>query len=142
MSRIGKHPCDPRVESSCRQTLTAKGGRHAEPAVSTSPATIPTARKQSPEQRKQAARAMGTTRALVSNMVTGVATGSPATSRSTGRLRAAVQGSTLNLQLGYSHDIPIRSPDVRSLRAPTGSRSPARSPARRQIAAEIAPSPA
>ena len=62
------------------------------------------------------ARAMwGTTRALVNNMVTGVATGFTRNLEINGvGYRAAVQGSTLNLQLGYSHDIPFPIPqDVR-----------------------------
>jgi large subunit ribosomal protein L6 len=54
----------------------------------------------------------GTTRALVNNMVTGVATGFTRNLEINGvGYRAAVQGSSLNLQLGYSHDInyPIPS---------------------------------
>jgi large subunit ribosomal protein L6 len=57
----------------------------------------------------------GTTRALVNNMVTGVANGFTRNLEINGvGYRAAVQGSTLNLQLGYSHDIPYPIPtDVR-----------------------------
>ena len=57
----------------------------------------------------------GTTRALVNNMVTGVSAGFTRNLEINGvGYRAAVQGSNLNLQLGYSHDInyPI-PPDVR-----------------------------
>ena len=53
----------------------------------------------------------GTTRALVNNMVTGVATGFTRNLEINGvGYRAAVQGSTLNLQLGYSHDIAYPIP--------------------------------
>ena len=57
----------------------------------------------------------GTTRALVNNMVTGVSAGFTRNLEINGvGYRAAVQGSNLNLQLGYSHDIsyPI-PPDVK-----------------------------
>jgi large subunit ribosomal protein L6 len=66
-----------------------------------------------PKDESKRARAMwGTTRALVNNMVTGVATGFTRNLEINGvGYRAAVQGSSLNLQLGYSHDInyPIPS---------------------------------
>jgi large subunit ribosomal protein L6 len=57
----------------------------------------------------------GTTRALVNNMVTGVSKGFSVTLEINGvGYRAAVQGDTLNLQLGYSHDIAFPIPkDVR-----------------------------
>jgi large subunit ribosomal protein L6 len=69
-----------------------------------------------PKSESKQARAMwGTTRALVNNMVTGVANGFTRNLEINGvGYRAAVQGSTLNLQLGYSHDIPYPIPtDVR-----------------------------
>ena len=57
----------------------------------------------------------GTMRALVNNMVTGVSMGFSVNLEITGvGYRAQVQGDTLNLQLGYSHDIPFPIPgDVR-----------------------------
>ena len=69
-----------------------------------------------PKDESKRARAMwGTTRALVNNMVTGVATGFTRNLEINGvGYRAAVQGSNLNLQLGYSHDINYPIPaDVR-----------------------------
>jgi large subunit ribosomal protein L6 len=64
---------------------------------------------------KQSRAMWGTTRALVNNMVTGVSTGFSVNLEITGvGYRAQVQGNTLNLQLGYSHDIPFPIPgDVR-----------------------------
>ncbi len=55
---------------------------------------------------KRARMAWGTSRALVSNLVTGVSEGFTKTLDITGvGYRAAVQGNSLNLQLGYSHDV-------------------------------------
>jgi large subunit ribosomal protein L6 len=69
-----------------------------------------------PNSDTKKSRAMwGTTRALVENMVTGVSEGFSVNLEITGvGYRAQVQSDTLNLQLGYSHDIrfPIPS-DVR-----------------------------
>jgi len=59
------------------------------------------------------ARALwGTTRANIANMVTGVSQGFTKVLEITGvGYRAAVQGKTLNLQLGYSHDINFPIPE-------------------------------
>ena len=68
-----------------------------------------------PKNETKQARAMwGTTRALVNNMVTGVATGFTRNLEINGvGYRAAVQGNNLNLQLGYSHDIAYPIPPRR-----------------------------
>jgi large subunit ribosomal protein L6 len=119
MSRVGKNPVaipdGVQVELS-GQTLTAKGrlgslslavGGEVSATVADGQVTI------APKDESKRARAMwGTTRALVNNMVTGVATGFTRNLEINGvGYRAAVQGSSLNLQLGYSHDInyPIPS---------------------------------
>jgi large subunit ribosomal protein L6 len=119
MSRVGKNPVaipdGVQVELS-GQTLTAKGrlgslslavGNEVSATVADGQVTI------APKDESKRARAMwGTTRALVNNMVTGVATGFTRNLEINGvGYRAAVQGSSLNLQLGYSHDInyPIPS---------------------------------
>ena len=78
------------------------------PRSSTATVTI------APKNDTKHSRAMwGTTRALINNMVTGVVDRLfRSISRSTGvGYRAQVQGGTLNLQLGYSHDIPFPIPD-------------------------------
>ena len=103
------------------QTLSAKGGlgtlrlvvsNEVTAAIADGAVTI------APENDTKHARAMwGTTRALVNNMVNGVATGFSVTLEINGvGYRAAVQGNSLNLQLGYSHEIayPIPS-DVKIL---------------------------
>jgi large subunit ribosomal protein L6 len=122
MSRIGKHPVaipagvDVQLSG---QTLTAKGRLGALSLAVSSEVTATIADGAvtiAPNSESKRARAMwGTTRALVSNMVTGVATGFTRNLEINGvGYRAAVQGSTLNLQLGYSHDIPYPIPqDVR-----------------------------
>src|SRR5881275_2015425 len=112
MSRIGKNPVaipsGVQVEVS-GETLTAKGrlGALSLPIGNEVTATI------APKDESQRARAMwGTTRALVNNMITGVANGFTRNLEINGvGYRAAVQGNALNLQLGYSHDVnyPIPS---------------------------------
>jgi large subunit ribosomal protein L6 len=122
MSRIGKYPVEVpsgvEVELS-GQTLTAKGNLGTlrlvvsnEVTASIADGTVTIA----PKSETKHSRAMwGTTRALVNNMVTGVSKGFSVTLEINGvGYRAAVQGSTLNLQLGYSHDIAFPIPsDVR-----------------------------
>ena len=119
MSRIGKHPVaipqGVTVELA-DDRLTAKGqlgalslvvGNEVTATIADNAVTI------APKDESKRARAMwGTTRALVNNMVTGVATGFTRNLEINGvGYRAAVQGNSLNLQLGYSHDInyPIPS---------------------------------
>src|SRR5487761_294882 len=61
---------------------------------------------------KRARMLWGTTRALVNNMVTGVSRGFSRNLEINGvGYRAAVQGKSLVLQLGYSHDINFPIPD-------------------------------
>ena len=118
MSRIGKNPVQiPQgVEVQLSgQTLTAKGRLGA---LSLAVAPEVTAKIAdgavtiTPNDESKRARALwGTTRALVNNMVTGVGTGFTRNLEINGvGYRAAVQGNTLNLQLGYSHDIPYPIP--------------------------------
>jgi len=118
MSRVGKHPVA--VPSGVEvqmsgQTLSAKGSlgtlrlvvsNEVSAVIADGAVTI------APKNDTKHARAMwGTTRALVNNMVTGVATGFSVTLEINGvGYRAAVQGNTLNLQLGYSHEIAYPIP--------------------------------
>jgi large subunit ribosomal protein L6 len=119
MSRIGKNPVaipsGVQVELS-GETLTAKGRLGALSVALTNEVTATVADGQvtiAPRDESKRARAMwGTTRALVNNMITGVANGFTRNLEINGvGYRAAVQGNALNLQLGYSHDInyPIPS---------------------------------
>jgi large subunit ribosomal protein L6 len=118
MSRIGKHPVaipeDVEVQLSGR-TLTAKGrlgslslavGNEVTTAIVDRAITV------APNSTSKQSRAMwGTTRALINNMVTGVSQGFSVGLEINGvGYRAAVQGATLNLQLGYSHDVAFPIP--------------------------------
>ncbi len=69
--------------------------------------------KVSPANDSKAARSMwGTTRACLQNMVTGVSEGFTKNLDINGvGYRAAVQGQSLSLQLGYSHDISYPIPE-------------------------------
>jgi large subunit ribosomal protein L6 len=118
MSRIGKNPVaipeGVSVELS-GQTLTAKGSLGSLSLVVSNEVTATVADGNvtvAPRDESKRARAMwGTTRALVNNMVTGVATGFTRNLEINGvGYRAAVQGNSLNLQLGYSHDIAYPIP--------------------------------
>ena len=54
----------------------------------------------------------GLSRTLVNNLVTGVTTGFTQKLEIQGvGYRAAVQGKVLNLQLGFSHDVPYQIPE-------------------------------
>ncbi len=66
-----------------------------------------------PRGESKRARAMwGTSQSILSNLVAGVSDGYSKTLEITGvGYRAAVQGKTLNLQLGFSHDVNYPIPE-------------------------------
>lgn len=118
MSRIGKNPVaipEGVAVDLAGQILTANGrlgtlsllvSNEVTATIADGAVTI------APNSKSKHARAMwGTTRALINNMVTGVSTGFTRTLEINGvGYRAAVQGRSLNLQLGYSHDIAYPIP--------------------------------
>jgi large subunit ribosomal protein L6 len=119
MSRIGRNPVAipagvaVALEGDCLTvrgslgTLTLVVSNEVSAAIADNEVTI-AARSET----KRARSMWGTTRALVANMVTGVATGFTRRLDINGvGYRAAVQGNTLNLQLGYSHDIAFPIPE-------------------------------
>src|SRR6201992_4426616 len=64
------------------------------------------------KNQERAAKMWGLSRTLVNNLVTGVTTGFTQKLEIQGvGYRAAVQGKTLNLQLGFSHDVPYAIPE-------------------------------
>ena len=73
-----------------------------------------------PRDETQTARAMwGMSRTLVANLVTGVTEGFTKKLEITGvGYRAAVQGSNVQLQLGYSHDILFPIPEGIQVQCP------------------------
>jgi large subunit ribosomal protein L6 len=119
MSRIGKHPVaiPEGVEMQLAgRTLTARGRLGSlSLAISNEVTTAIVDRTVTvaPNSTSKHARAMwGTTRALISNMVTGVSQGFAVGLEINGvGYRAAVQGDTLSLQLGFSHDVTFPIPD-------------------------------
>jgi large subunit ribosomal protein L6 len=65
-----------------------------------------------PDEKKPTRALHGLTRALINNMVQGVSQGYERTLLIEGvGYRAALQGKTLNLQLGYSHPVSVDPPD-------------------------------
>ena len=119
MSRVGKHPVpipdgtEVKVEG---QSVSVKGKR-GQASISlpseveiTHDGNVITIKPRSESVR---ARTMwGTSRSLVNNLVVGVTDGFTKTLDITGvGYRAAVQGKSLNLQLGYSHDINYPIPE-------------------------------
>jgi large subunit ribosomal protein L6 len=113
MSRVGKYPVE--IPAGVQVAivgglLTAKGKLgelslpltdHIEAAIDGNKVTV------KPRTTDQQARMMwGTTRALVASMVKGVSTGYTKAMEITGTgYRAAVQGSNLEINLGFSHPI-------------------------------------
>ena len=73
-----------------------------------------------PRDDSQRARAMwGLSRSLVANMVEGVTKGYEETLELVGvGYRAAMKGSALSLQLGFSHDVDIKAPEGITFAAP------------------------
>ena len=70
-------------------------------------------------ETKRARAFWGMQRTLVSNLVTGVTDGFTKVLEITGvGYRAAVQGSNLRLQLGYSHDVDFAIPDGITIKTP------------------------
>ena len=118
MSRVGKHPVEvPKgvTVALAGRTLTAKGklgelkldlSDEVDAAIADNKIVV------KPRDETKRSRTMwGTTRALLNNMVHGVATGFSRRLEINGvGYRAAVQGSDLNLQLGYSHEIKYKIP--------------------------------
>ncbi len=119
MSRVGKNPVtvpsgvDLKVEG---QTVTAKGKLGTLKLVVSNEVTASLEEGKlwvRPKSQSKRARTLwGTTRALVNNMVNGVSKGFTVNLEINGvGYRAAVQGKTLNLQLGYSHEVAFPIPD-------------------------------
>jgi large subunit ribosomal protein L6 len=119
MSRIGKKAVavpsgvTANVEG---QTVKVKGPKGALQFVAPDDVSVQMdkgAIKIDPRNESKRARSMwGTSRTLVSNLVTGVTKGFESKLEITGvGYRAAVQGKNLQLSLGYSHDVVFPIPD-------------------------------
>ncbi len=119
MSRVGKHPVD--VPSGVEvaldgKTVTAKGklGQLAYRATDDVEVMLDDGKVVvRPIGDSKRARAMwGTARSRIQAMMTGVSEGFTKQLEISGiGYRAAVEGGTLNLQLGYSHDVRYAIPE-------------------------------
>jgi large subunit ribosomal protein L6 len=126
MSRIGKKPVS--VPSGVTatvegQTVKVKGPKGAVQLVVHDDVVVALDKgmvKVDPRNDSKRARSMwGTYRTLVSNLVTGVTKGFEEKLEITGvGYRAAVQGKSLNLQLGFSHDVTFPIPEGITIATP------------------------
>ncbi|MFD1195761.1 50S ribosomal protein L6 [Seohaeicola saemankumensis] len=119
MSRIGKKPVELPAGVSASvsgQTVEVKGPKGTKHFNATDDVTIAvdgnlvsiTPRGTSKRARQQ----WGMSRSMVANLVTGVTTGFKKELEITGvGYRAAIQGNTLKLSLGYSHEVNFEVPN-------------------------------
>jgi large subunit ribosomal protein L6 len=126
MSRIGKKPVavpqgvTANVEG---QTVKVKGAKGALQIVVPDDVTVKMDKggiQLDPKNDSKKARAMwGTSRTLVANLLAGVTKGFEENLEITGvGYRAAVQGKSLNLQLGFSHDVNYAIPEGITIATP------------------------
>jgi large subunit ribosomal protein L6 len=126
MSRIGKKavPVPSGVTASVEgQTVKMKGPKGALQYVVPDDIVVTMEKgaiKVDPREETKRARSMwGTSRTLVSNLVTGVTKGFETKLEITGvGYRAAVQGKNLQIQLGFSHDVNYPIPEGISIATP------------------------
>ncbi len=126
MSRIGKKPVPvpTGVTASVEgQTVKVKGPKGALQVVLPDDVVAKMDKggvKVDPRSETKRARSMwGTSRTLVSNLVTGVTKGFERKLEITGvGYRAAVQGKNLQLALGYSHDVVFPIPEGIAITTP------------------------
>ncbi len=126
MSRIGKKPIvipagvTAKVEG---QAISVKGGKGALSFTAPDDVSVSFADNQiavSPRNETKRARAMwGMTRSVVNNLVIGVSKGFERKLEITGvGYKAAVAGKSLQLSLGYSHDVNFPIPEGIAIVAP------------------------
>ena len=126
MSRIGKRPVTlPQGVTAdiSGQTIEVKGPKGTRSFHATDDVSLATAEDGvtvTPRgSSKRARQQWGMTRSMVENLVTGVTTGFRKDLEIQGvGYRAQMQGKTLRLQLGYSHDVNIETPDDVTITAP------------------------
>jgi len=127
MSRVGKYPVKVPQGVSVTvagDTFTAKG-KLGEMSYRLTPEWVDVAVDDgaitvTPKTEHKRARMMwGTTRAQIQNVVTGVSEGFTKKLEIVGvGYRAQMQGKTLQLSLGYSHDIPFAVPEGIEIKTP------------------------
>ena len=105
------------------QTVKVKGPKGAMQVVLHDDVTVvmdkATVKLEPRDETKRARSMWGTSRTLVANLVAGVTKGFEEKLEITGvGFRAAVQGKTLNLQLGFSHDVNFAIPEGIAIATP------------------------
>ncbi|MCK0126242.1 50S ribosomal protein L6 [Gelidibacter sp. F2691] len=126
MSRIGKRPVELPAGvtvSLSGQTVEVKGPKGVLSFTATDDVTITAEDNQvnvAPRGKsKRALQQWGMSRTMVSNMVTGVTDGFKKELEINGvGYRAQMQGNTLKLNLGYSHDVDFVAPEGVTVTAP------------------------
>ncbi|NRP12869.1 50S ribosomal protein L6 [Aliiroseovarius sp. xm-m-379] len=126
MSRIGKKPVELPAgvtASVSGQTVEVKGPKGTRSFTATDDVTITVEDNAvSVEPRgssKRARQQWGMSRTMVQNMVTGVTEGFKKELEINGvGYRAQMQGNTLKLNLGYSHDVEFEAPEGVTVTAP------------------------
>ena len=126
MSRIGKKPVElPQgVTAEVKgQTIEVKGPKGTRLFTATDDVTLAVAENTvtvTPRgTSKRARQQWGMSRSMVANLVTGVTTGFKRELEIQGvGYRAAMQGKSLKLALGYSHDVIFDAPEGVSVNAP------------------------
>ncbi|MFS4581173.1 50S ribosomal protein L6 [Phaeobacter sp. C3_T13_0] len=126
MSRIGKKPVElPSgvTASVSGQTIEVKGPKGARSFTATDDVTLTVddnVIKVDPRgQSKRARQQWGMSRTMVANLVAGVTTGFKKELEIQGvGYRAQMQGNTLKLNLGYSHDVDFTAPEGVTITAP------------------------
>lgn len=127
MSRIGKKPIDIPAGVEVKidgQTVTVKGPKdtltrtvHPNMTVKLDGAVLTVER---PDDTKENRALHGLTRSLLHNMVVGVSEGFKKELEVNGvGYRAAAQGKTLTLTVGYSHPVEMAVPDGLTVETPT-----------------------
>ncbi|WP_298430520.1 50S ribosomal protein L6 [uncultured Jannaschia sp.] len=126
MSRIGKRPVElpSGVEASVSgQTISVKGPKGTREFTATDDVVLEVADGTvtvTPRGKSKRARQQwGMSRTMVENLVTGVTDGFKKELEITGvGYRATMQGNTLKLALGYSHDVEFDVPEGVTVTAP------------------------
>ena len=126
MSRIGKNPVAlPRGVSASLsgQTIEVKGPKGAQTFTATDDVTLTVednvVKVEPRGKSKRARQQWGMSRTMVANMVQGVTQGFKKELEIQGvGYRAQMQGNTLKLNLGYSHDVDFTAPEGVTITAP------------------------
>ena len=126
MSRIGKRPVDlpSGVSASLSgQTIEVKGPKGAQTFTATDDVTLTVednvVKVEPRGKSKRARQQWGMSRTMVANMVQGVTQGFKKELEIQGvGYRAQMQGNTLKLNLGYSHDVDFTAPEGVTITAP------------------------